>query len=219
MKYRLLVFLFAIPFFSSAQLLDTIKTALKQKPKFFFELGGYNSIITGTKANASGFKIGLDFGKKIRFGAGYFVLNTDIVERFSDVIKDDTVRAELKSNYFTVGAEYVMYNNDPWQITVPADLGFGKSYFLGPDSVTGKTFIHKGGIILFEPAITGHYKIIKWVGIGFGFGYRFMLKNNPSVRDNFNSPLYTLYIKFFVDEIYNSIFVKKKKENSTSSEK
>ncbi|MCW5918764.1 MAG: hypothetical protein KIS71_03175, partial [Bacteroidetes bacterium] len=64
--------------------------------------------------------------------------------------------------------------------------------------------------ILFEPAITGHYKLIRWVGIGFGVGYRVMLKNNKQLKDNLSSPIYILRLKIFVDEIYRTVFPSKK---------
>lgn len=213
-KTVLLAFILAMPFVCAAQFVDSVKLALKQKPKFFLQFDSYNSIVTGSKANAPGIKIGLDYGKKIRFGVGYFKLNTDVVEKFYNLKGEgDTVRAELSSHYFTVGAEYVLFRKGPWQISVPAHIGLGSSYFQYPDSVYGEQKIHRKGIVLFEPAITGHYKIIKWVGVGFGVGYRLMLKNNPEVDDNFNSPLYVIRLKIFFDEIYKSIFKPEKKKD------
>lgn len=201
-----------MPLAGISQALDSVKFALRQKPKFFLQLDGYNSIVTGAKANASGIKAGLDFNKKIRFGVGYFKLTTDVVEPFTNIKPDDTVRAELFSHYFTVGAEYVLFHKDPWQISVPAHIGIGRSYFQYNDT-EGEHRIYKNSIMLFEPAIAGHYKIIKWVGLGFGIGYRLMLKNNPEVNDNFNSPLYVIRIKIFFDEIYKSVFKKETKKD------
>ncbi|MBK7856607.1 MAG: hypothetical protein IPJ79_18460 [Bacteroidetes bacterium] len=195
----------------SAQFLDTLKRSFQTKPKLFFQLDSYNSIVTGARANAKGIKTGLDFNKKIRLGIGYFWLNPDVVEK-RIINDDDTVRAQLKSSYLTLGAEYVLLNDNPWQVTVPVHFGFGKSYFIYPDTTTGKDErIYSNPIVLFEPAVTGHYKVIKWVGVGFGVGYRIMLKNNPEVRDNFNSPIYVLRIKIFFDEIYYSVFPKQRK--------
>ena len=194
-----------------AQFLDTLKRSFNTKPKFFFQLDSYNSIVTGARANAKGIKTGLDFNKKVRLGVGYFWLNPDVVEK-RIINDDDTVRAQLKSRYFTLGAEYVLLNDNPWQVTLPFHFGFGKSFFVYPDTLTKKDErIASNSIVLFEPAVTGHYKVIKWVGVGFGVGYRIMLKNNPEVRDNFNSPLYVLRIKIFFDEIYYSVFPKQPK--------
>lgn len=196
--------------FSHAQIIDSIRLALKEKPKLFFQIDSYNSIVSGTRANAFGFKTGLEYGKKIRFGIGYFWLNTDIVEPRYIPEKDDTFRTEIKSNYLTLGAEYIWVRKGPWQVSTPLHFGFGNSYrvypFEGKDRRTDKH-----SVILFEPAITGHYKFVKWVGIGFGFGYRIMLKNNPEVKDKFTGPLYVLRLKIFMGEIYRSVFPKKKK--------
>ena len=108
-KYFLVVILLASCFCSHAQLRDTLIKAFSQKPKPFFQIDSYNSIVSGTKANAFGFKTGVEFGKKIRLGIGYSWLNTDIVE--SRPIKEqslDTFRTEIKSSYLTMGAEYVL---------------------------------------------------------------------------------------------------------------
>lgn len=213
MNYKTFFFLlgFFVSTHASAQFFDTLRQSFKARPKFFFQFDSYNSVVTGSRANAKGFKTGLDFDRKIRLGIGYFWLNPDVVEK-RKIENGDTVRAQLKSGYFTVGAEYVLLNKDPWQVSVPVHLGFGKSFFVYPDPTSeADKKIASNGIILFEPAVTGHYKIIKWVGVGFGVGYRVMLKNNPEVIDNFNSPIYVLRIKIFFDEIYYSIFPAQRK--------
>lgn len=197
--------------FCEAQFLDTLKRSFQTKPKLFFQFDSYNSIVTGARANAKGLKTGLDFNRKIRIGIGYFWLTPDVVEK-RIVRPGDTVRAQLKSRYLTLGAEYVLLNENPWQVTVPVHFGFGKSYFIYPDTISHRDErIASNPIVLFEPAVTGHYKVIKWVGVGFGVGYRIMLKNNPEVQDNFNSPIYILRIKIFFDEIYYSLFSKQRK--------
>ena len=110
-----------------------------------------------------------------------------------------------------MGAEYVVLRSDPWQVSVPFYFGFGNSYRIYPkDGKDLKTDKHS--VILLEPAITGHYKVIKWVGIGFGFGYRIMLQNNPEIKDRFTGPLYVLRLKLFLGEVYKSVFPKKNKK-------
>lgn len=195
---------------SYAQVNDSLKQTAKKKIVPFLSLDSYNSFITNTVANSFGVKAGIDFGGKVKFGAGYYTLSTDIVKEKYIPAEQDTFRAELKSHYFTLGAEYVVYEDGPWQVSVPAHIGIGSSFFeyYNKQKVLSET--DKQTIILFEPAFAGHYKILRWVGIGFGAGYRLMLKNNTALEERFNSPLYSIYIKIFVADIYDTIFPKKK---------
>ncbi len=196
---------------TQAQILDSLHQAFSQKPKLFFQLDGYNTFASGNKANAFGFKTGVDFGKKIRLGIGYSWLSTDIVESRFIAAEYDTFRTEIKSAYVTMGAEYVMLRSDPWQVTFPMHFGFGNSYRIYPKN--GKDLkTDKHSVVLLEPAITGHYKFIKWVGVGFGFGYRIMLKNNEAVDQKISGPLYVLRLKLFLNEIYKTVFPKKENQ-------
>ena len=90
-------------------------------------------------------------------------------------------------------------------------IKFGKTLFNFP-AKTYPPLPTIRNIILFEPAITGHYKLIRWVGLGFGVGYRVMLKNNHQLKDNLSSPIYILRLKIFVDEIYRTVFPPKQKK-------
>ncbi|KXK46985.1 MAG: hypothetical protein UZ10_BCD003000590 [Bacteroidetes bacterium OLB10] len=188
-----------------AQIGNTFAEAFEKKPKPFFQLDGYNSFVRKRGANAIGVKAGLGFNKKLRFGIGYMKLFTDVVDSIE--VKPGTYyRGEVKSGYFTTGLEYILYDNDPWQLSFPVHLGIGNSYYDYPDGKRTHNKALKGSIVLLEPAVTGHYKVIRWVGVGFGVGYRIMIKNNTQITDKLSSPLYVLKLKVFLDEIYKSIF-------------
>jgi hypothetical protein len=195
---------------ATAQIRDSLRYVFSQTPKLFFQFDGYNSFVRNRGANAYGIKTGIDFGKKIRLGIGYMILNTDVVDSV-EVRPNIFYRGEVKSHYFTTGIEYVLYRNDPWQINIPANIGFGNSYYEYPDGKRLNNKAQKGGIILFEPAITGHYKFVKWIGLGFGVGYRVMLKNNLKLTDRLSSPLYVFRLKIFLDEVVKSILPPKEK--------
>ena len=68
--------------------------------------------------------------------------------------------------------------------------------------------IDRGGIILYEPAITGQYKLTKWFGLGFGAGFRLMLVNNKAIDTKFNSPVYIFKVKVFFAELMRPVFKK-----------
>jgi hypothetical protein len=85
----------------------------------------------------------------------------------------------------------------------------GKSYFWyykNLEKDKGQT--DKETVALLTLNVDAQYKIIKWVGVGAGLGFRVMLKDNNDIHENFNSIIYSLQIRLFVDEIYRSIFPK-----------
>jgi hypothetical protein len=60
--------------------------------------------------------------------------------------------------------------------------------------------------MLYEPGVSIEYAIFNWLGLGGHVGYRFMIKNNPYVDQNFNSPMYAFGINIYWDELYKMTF-------------
>ena len=191
---------------------DSSDVSIWRKPKFFLQLDKYNSIVGGRGADVNGIKAGLEFGKKYRVGWGYYELKSDIIEYIhlnpeqAAEADGDTVKALLKMNYYPLCLEYIFYNKDKWQFGFPVNLGLGKTYFEYFDKNNKTRTIKDHNILVADITVAGQYKILKWVGIGAGFGFRKMLINNPSVARNFDSPLYNIRLKLFLGEIYKSVF-------------
>ena len=185
-----------------------------KKPKLFLQLDPYYSFVENRGANLLGAKAGLEFGKKYRFGLGYYVLKSDIIELkhlTPDQAKEapnDTVKAQLRMKYVPICFEYIFYNKENWQVSVPVDLGFGRTYFTYFDQKGNTRRLKDHAVILTDVVVMGQYKILKWVAIGAGIGYRKMLLDNPAIDRKFDSPLYTIRVKLFLEEIYKSAFPK-----------
>ncbi len=92
-------------------------------------------------------------------------------------------------------------------------MGIGLSQYDYRDEDGKKHTIGQSGILLYEPALSGQYKITRWFGLGMGAGFRIMLINNKGISSRFNSPIYIFKIKVFFGEIYRSIFLKKEKDS------
>ena len=186
--------------------------SFKNKPSVFFMIDRYNSVVAGKGANTTGLKLGLDFKKKVRLGIGFSLLSSDIVERKTVITEpghDTTLNAILSMGYITLYAEYVFYDSNNWQISMPVQTGVGSSYFTYYErvgSVIKEKKLNEQSIILFEPSGLLTYKIIKWVGVSGGIGYRQMILNNSKLDYNFNSVMYSLRLRIFIGEIFKSVF-------------
>jgi hypothetical protein len=206
---------FSLSFFdSNAQIFDTISASFHTKPKVFFQLDAYNSFVSDKGANTFGYKAGLEFNNRVKIGIGYYKLTSDIVRKKTltyDQHIDTVQNAELDMNFIPVSFEYIFYNKDPWQFSVPINIGLGKSYFWYYRNKSGdRGEVDKKTVALMTVNLDAQYKIVKWVGIGAGLGFRVMLKDNNNINENFNSIIYSLQVRLFVDEIFKSLFPKKK---------
>ena len=203
-------------FFQTAhgQILDTISASFHTRPRLFFQLDACNSFVADKGANTFGYKGGIEFNNRVKMGFGYYKLTSDIIKPLHLTYdgKDTTQNAELDMSFYSVSFEYIFYNKDPWQLSVPFNLGFGKSYFWYYTTNTSggydKEQTDKQGVSLITLNADLQYKIIKWVGVGGGLGFRLMLKDNSNISENFNSVIYSLQVRIFVDEIYKTLFVK-----------
>jgi hypothetical protein len=72
-------------------------------------------------------------------------------------------------------------------------------------------------VIIFQPELVGQYSVFRWIGLGASFGYRKTLYSSKNIRENFNSPTFSIGLKLFMDEIFKMTFpngLKGKKKNS-----
>jgi hypothetical protein len=192
---------------------DTPLISFKSRPKFFLTLDRTSSFVAGKGATTNEIRMGLEFKKLIRFGIGYAELVSDIVADKSIVTEitgiDSLVPAELSLSYLTWSAEYTFYNSKRWQITMPGVLGTGSSYFQYYEYVDGEYKTKRtdeGGVVLLGASGIATYRILRWVGLSAGLGYRYLIVNNGNVKESFNSPVYLFRIRIFMGEIYKSVF-------------
>ena len=184
----------------------------KKKVRPFFQLDSYYSFIGNEQADVQGFKAGIELNQKWRFGVGYNKIKSDIIEwkllpeEEKSYSNTNIVKSQLYLNYYPVLAEYVIYNKDPWQVSVPFTIGYGNSYFSYYDKNNNSRKIFNHSIIITELGVTGQVKVFKWIGLGAGIGYRYLLMNNPEIETKVSSPVYSIRIKIFPGAIIKTFF-------------
>ena len=177
----------------------------------FLVFDSYFSFIGNKSADVWGFKGGVKVDEKWRLGLGYNLLSSDIVEQKvlpSEELayaKNDTVKAQLFVRYFPLTAEYIHYNEGNWQISTPLQVGYGQSYFQYFDKNDNKRRIYKKGVVATQLGVNAQYKVLRWVGLTAGVGYRVMLINNKEIDAKMNSPIFAVGIKIYLSEVVKSI--------------
>jgi len=213
-------FLFFIAFFififqivSYAQFVDSISEAVKSSPKLTIRLDNRYSFTATIPSKIIGFKAGAEFNDKFRIGGGFNKLKSKITKPVyidNSGIIIDTVTSYLKMSYMSYFVEYVFFRNKHWEFNIPLQIGIGNTRF-DYEYNYHKYSNNRSIIVNYEASISGHYKVVKWIGIGAGLGYQFMLKDNPAIKENFNTPIYIIKLKLFLGDIYRSVFPKKEK--------
>lgn len=208
--FLILILCFAFPSFSQNKLSvvrDSIKNSFRQESTFFINLDSHNSFIGGHLASIGGIKAGLSYGRLVRTGIGIFGLTSDYYSHYHDPSNpEDTIRKQIRFSYFGVFFDYTIYEKNNWMFSVPLQFGFGGSSYEYYKKNIGVVNESSQGIALFETAVTGHYKIIRYLGIGLGAGFRVMLVPNRRIHEQFTSPIYVFRLKIFMSEIYHDVF-------------
>jgi hypothetical protein len=117
------------------------------------------------------------------------------------IIPSDIVEADIRMNYIAPYAEYSFYQKGPWEVSVPIQMGVGKS-FLCYKQAGEHIVTNRNSVVIYEPGMTFEYKILKLIGVGAGFGYRIMLRNNRTIDQQFTSPVYALRLRLIFDELH-----------------
>ena len=185
---------------------DTIREAFHHVPHLDLRLDTRNSFISNKAAKIFGIKVGLEFNDIVKTGISFNLMLIPFekakIVSVNNII--DTVQARLRFAYGSIYFEYVFYHRNNWSLSIPVQLGFGLAgytYRLQEE----QQFEPLSPVIIYEPAMTGLYKPVSWVGFGIGFGYRLLPLGNRALDANFNYPVYVLKLVISPSAIYHSI--------------
>lgn len=213
LNFYILIIICFLGFNSRAQFVDSISDAILSKPKLSIRLDNRFSFTASTPSKIVAFKVGAEFKDKFRVGGGYNLLNSTLTKPvyINENNVDTSLTSYLKMSYMSYFIEYVFYRDKRWEFSIPLQIGVGNTHY--EYNYGGFKFRNNWSVIVnYEASVSGHYRIIKWFGIGAGFGYQLMLKDNPAIEENFNTPIYVIKFKIFLGDIYRSVFPSKKEK-------
>jgi hypothetical protein len=184
------------------------KKEKKDKLKFVFNFDNRNSFVIGHKVKFQGIKIGLG-NRKYRFGLGFYNTRKAVV-RIDDRVDDE---AATDTTLFTYGYsslyyERILFQNKRWEFSAPVHLNFGdlKASYIDTLGNGVPFFSQKANSLTLS--LKAHFKIWRWLGVGTGVGYNFMLSGDNRVRRALNAPFYSYGIKVFIGELWRLTFNK-----------
>ena len=164
-----------------------------------------NSFISSQRAPIWGVKAGVDFSGYLQIGLGYNFLQDGPKRKVyfqNNAGLNDSATGTIRMHFFSYYIRYVYYVSHHWRFSImPVQLGLGNSRYDFFDGMTDREK-DKRFVMIYEPGISASYKLLKWLGVGGDIGYRIMLRRNPLIKENFNSPIYSFYINIYWGEIY-----------------
>lgn len=173
---------------------DTLRVAFHSKPKLVFGFDSKQTFISRRNVNIAGGRAGINFNDRIRFYVGYYFLSTGYYRNL--VQGADTLNAKLHLSWFALSVEWVFYRSKRWEFALPVYLGGGWNDL---------ALLDRRFILPTEVNLLVSYKVLNWLGLGAGVGYRWLAVKNPSVPENFNTPVYSVGIRFYFSEFIQSI--------------
>jgi hypothetical protein len=204
-------------FESHSQIVDSIQSAFQTKPRFIGGLATKNTFINGFNSPIYTARVGLDFDSRIKLGFGVSwlkLLKYEVGKNNTPFYIDinagvDELHPALQFRYANLYIEYVYFKTGKWEFSIPIQVGLGDSrykYSYNDENIIMARHI----IFLYEPAVSGQYKIINWFGVGLEVGYRIMIISNKNIGSKFNSPVYDIKTIIFWGELLKKVKVWRK---------
>ncbi|MCO6499147.1 MAG: hypothetical protein J5I47_02075 [Vicingus serpentipes] len=182
---------------------DHFKKSFSSKPKLDVKFDNRFSFIRDNDVKTVGVKVGLSFDRKFKLGLG---INTMVLPVTSNIIEqEDTIAVQMEYVYISPYIEYVYFSSKKWEFSLSAQIGLGGANHNYLDKNGDKQRANQTTILSYEPATLIDYKIIRWIGIGTGVGYRLIFYKSPGIKQKFSSPEYVLKLKIYLGEIYRTI--------------
>lgn len=214
MKANNTKYLFQIIFFicflgstqiAEAQLFDTIKSDMKNKPVFHYKLDSRSAFIGNRNANVWGIKVGIGYNKRIRFGIGYNYLKSRLPAKVNLVSLQtgEPIKTRLRLRYMSLYTEYVYFKKNKWELSVPVQLGIGSTKYVAFNDAE-INYQSKGHlIVLYEPCLSVNYRIVPFIAVGTEMGLRLALVKNNSVKEQITAPIYVFKVLIYWADMIN----------------
>ena len=196
-----------------AQLPDT--SSVPPKPKIsvvsnvLFQFDNRNERYHGAKGRMNGLKLGIEFYKRVRLGAGFYENNDYYFIPYPAI--EDSAQRQSRFNYSTFFTEVVFYRNFRFEFSVLGSVGGGHIAVNNYNTTTAPPSYSRSdtisGVGVRDLSINGHYKIFPWLGLGLGIGYRNVHRlADLNLRTAYSDPYLDFKLKLFLSYAYKSIF-------------
>ncbi|MBP6311474.1 MAG: hypothetical protein WAR83_12425 [Flavobacteriales bacterium] len=204
MRYLIAILILVSALNIKAQLLDSIGLFLKEEPRLVVKADLRGSFISNRNVRIVGVKVGYEHGHRFQYGLGYSFLFTP-VQQVREVPGQGAITTRLRIGYIAAYVDYAFYQRRNWEVRIPVQLGFGSGSVIYKDTEGRKRKLLRTGLIIYEPAMTVHYKFLKYFAIGGGLGFRLAIRTRDSLDEQITAPTYMFGLKVFFGDIWRAV--------------
>jgi hypothetical protein len=182
---------------------------MKNKPAFMIDLDSKKSFISGNAVPVRGIKAGITYKNKISFMLGWYFIAPVLKgqsEFFKGTVRQISFNTTLKMHYASLIAEYGFYRDSRLLLYLPVQIGVGQAIKTYQSIKLPDNFEHRSLIIPVEAALTGSYRIWKFIGISGGIGYRRGFSSNTIREEDFNGLTYSIGLKIWIGRLCTWMF-------------
>jgi hypothetical protein len=213
--YLLILFIGFQGIFSQSQ--DSITSIEKpkkeraiRKSKMYFAFDASRSFLSEPNVRFNGIKIGVELMEKHRLGLAIYGLTNQV--RFMGEIDQNEYPTSTDTLYFnftyaSVFYDHVWLRTKRWELTTPFHIGMGgiDISYLDTTGVRSSPFLSTNSVMMGFGG-SAQFKVLRWVALGTGAGYRQMLTRDENIGKSLNAPFYQLQLKILLGEIYRMTF-------------
>jgi hypothetical protein len=172
-------------------------------------LDNRNSFVQASAVRIIGLNIGVTpRGKHYRLGLGAYTLRRSYADLYTYSGRGknrklkDTLTPSLSLTYFTPNFSYTFFRQRFIELSIPVDIGLGRSHYTITDENGKVTTDNRGLFIPAEVGVGVLLKPMRWVGISGAAGYRLSIKE-IDYKEDFNGWYYSYRLNLFVGAIWH----------------
>ncbi len=206
-----------------AQWSDTTRARdVQDKPKFILNLDARRQQVDGRIVRFFGIRAGVQHRHDI-YALGLYGLGDPLRESGATLPDLGLDNVELRSTLGYVSATYerILIDTRRWQMSIPAMAGFGEAV-LARDSSGVWLPYRITPVVPVETGVRASFKILFWLYVQGGAGYRRVLSDNARVSEDFSGLTWNFGLSIKFGKIYKYARDKmresrerKRKENGT----
>ncbi|MCE7990412.1 MAG: hypothetical protein HEP71_00475 [Roseivirga sp.] len=171
----------------------------KKKMSFSLQLDSRNTFVRTEAVGIFGVRAGLVFNNKFELGLGAYgtrlldFLGKEVEKDYLDQSQSPAqlVPALIGFEYISLYGEYLVLENDRWNITANSQYGMGRVNIRIQEPNTDER-LKRERKSLIEHSVKAKYQFNSWLQLIGGLGYRYLLSGEKQVKKAFNAPIYII---------------------------
>ncbi|NQY66250.1 MAG: hypothetical protein HRT72_00775 [Flavobacteriales bacterium] len=185
-----------------------------KKGKLYIGGDGRTSFAFNQTVKFGGFRIGWEAFDRHRFGISFHELKEpiEISVELDPFTQPGLKRIYFDYEYFCLFYEPIFYTSNRLQLSAPVHWGRGTLSRSYKDAL-GRLHEYDSGVSkMAEISFAAEYRLLRWLSLGTGVGYRFQRRSTAVERKALNAPMVALHFHFLMKELWNMAFHKEKLE-------